>query len=151
VTMGYGIDANMIKPNLWQGSLPPEGSYLSSLGFDVVVFCAQEYQPRVSFFPDIEVIHAPNDDDSSRSITQQELSTAARAAKKVVRAVNQGKKVLVTCLAGRNRSGLVVALALHQLTGMSGEEVVTYIKERRPYALTNSNFVDVLSQIKATV
>lgn len=147
--MGYGIDANMIKVSLWQGAMPPEGTYLSSLGFDVVVFCAQEYQPKASRYPGMEVIHAPNDDDSSRSITQQELSTATRAAKKVVRAINQGKKVLVTCLAGRNRSGLVVALALHQLTGMSGEDAVTYIKECRPYALTNSNFVDILSQIKA--
>jgi len=148
VNMGYGIDANMIKPNLWQGSAPPEGSYLASLGFGLVVFCAQEYQPKASWYPGIEVLHAPNDDDSSRSITQQELSIAAKTAKKVVQAIQGGKKVLVTCIAGRNRSGLVVALALHKLTGMSGEEVVVYIKERRPYALTNSNFVQVLEQIK---
>lgn len=145
--MSYGIDAHMIKHNLWQGSLPPEGTYLSSIGFDVVVFCAKEYQPKPSWYGGMQVIHAPNDDDSSRSITQTELTRAAKAAGKVAKFVSSGKKVLVTCLAGRNRSGLVVALAMHKLTGMSGTEIVDHIQARRPLALTNKNFVEVLQKI----
>lgn len=144
-----GIDAHEMLENLWQGSLPDEGGYLASLGFEVLVLCAKEYQPGGREFPGLTVVHAPYDDDSSREISQYELDTAVKAARAVARAVKQGKPTLVTCVAGRNRSGLVVALAMHKLTGMAGVDIVKRIKAKRPLALTNLGFRKLVEQIRA--
>lgn len=56
-----------------------------------------------------------------------------------------GRKVLVRCQAGLNRSGLVVALALLRM-GYSASEAVALIRERRsPWALYNERFVGLIN------
>ena len=55
-----------------------------------------------------------------------------------------GKRVLIRCQAGWNRSGLVMALVLMR-EGYSAEEAIALIRERRsPNALKNGAFVDFL-------
>ena len=52
----------------------------------------------------------------------------------------KGKKVLIRCQAGLNRSGLVMALVLMR-EGMSAREAIDLIREKRsPWALFNKNF-----------
>ncbi|MFV2121828.1 hypothetical protein ACE14D_26715, partial [Streptomyces sp. Act-28] len=56
-----------------------------------------------------------------------------------------GRPTLVRCFAGYNRSGLVVAHALHVLTGGPASEVIALIRRRRsPWALHNRLFVRYL-------
>lgn len=56
-----------------------------------------------------------------------------------------GKKTLIRCQAGLNRSGLVTALVL-MLDGLSPEEAITLLREKRhEYALCNDDFVDFLT------
>ncbi len=85
-------------------------------GFNVVVLCADEFQParHIIATEDMEVIHAPND-DSENPLTRDQLTVAIAASRVVVKRFKEGKKVLVSCMQGRNRSGLVMALALHRL------------------------------------
>lgn len=60
-----------------------------------------------------------------------------------------GKRVLVRCQAGANRSGLVSALVLIR-EGMNAEQAIALIREKRfSYALFNQNFVTYLMNIKA--
>jgi protein-tyrosine phosphatase len=54
-----------------------------------------------------------------------------------------GKRVLIHCAGGMNRSGLLVAAALIR-TGMRAEEAIELIRARRSGALSNQQFVEHL-------
>lgn len=139
------IDAHEIYPGLWQGSRPPEGEVLRRAGFSMVVLCAEEHQPPVSSFYAIDVLHAPNDD--AQQLTREQKDRAVMAAYRVAQRVREGGRVLVTCWAGWNRSGLVTAITLHFLTGNSGEDCAKRVKNRRPRGLCNAAFVDLLRKL----
>ena len=63
----------------------------------------------------------------------------------VAAAVRDGRRVLVRCSGGLNRSGVVVAEALVQL-GRSPDEAVRTVREARgPWALTNPGFISYLA------
>jgi len=117
------IDAHEVAPKLYVGSVP-----MSSLRwhFDTVVLCAEENQ---DIDTDIETIRAPLDDGR---VTPQLRRTALWAARKVVKHLKAGKRVLVTCTAGINRSSLVAALALMQLGTPAGLAISTIRQRRRP-------------------
>ena len=57
--------------------------------------------------------------------------------------VRSGHRVLSHCGMGFNRSALVAGLILMDM-GMSGPEVVTYLRQRRPGALFNEVFAQYL-------
>lgn len=143
------IDAHHISDGLWQGAVPTPGNIIRDAGFHLLVLCASEYQLPAEDFPGVEVIHAPNEDDDSRPPTREELKIAVQAAERVVEALQAGKKVLVTCWAGRNRSGLVSALALRKHLGLSGLKVITLVQMCRPRALTNTQFEECLARLPA--
>lgn len=147
------VEASEIIPLLWQGSKPPTGPALKAHGFGMVILCAREYQP--DDFPGVKVIHAPND-DVEETPDRETLDEALRAAGWASRAMKQGTKVLVTCQAGLNRSGLVSALTLHRHLGVSGEEAILAVQlGRNPSkiaqdiggALFNEAFCTVLRKL----
>jgi len=123
--------ASRIVDGLWVGAAPPPGDYSGQ--FDVIVFTADEYQPAKDMFPKIRVRHFPYDD--SIRPTERDLMTAWTAAEAVARDMRHGRRVLVTCQMGRNRSAFVAALALHLVTGAPGEEVLTLVRSRRTDAM----------------
>jgi hypothetical protein len=137
--------ANHIDDKLWQGEFPhsDEWGRLSTKGFGAVVLCAQELQPRdeFDFFPGVELILAPMDD---AVLTDEEVAAATFAARRALAYLHRGQRVLVTCAAGRNRSGLVSALVLMMRRGMTGEEAVRRVQSRRKDALTNPSFAAYL-------
>jgi len=116
---------------------------VAKLGFDTLVLCAKENQ-REDLYPGVEVVLAPGDDDVRVNRMMRDLPTWRQAAQIVVERVAAGKKVLVTCMAGLNRSGMVIGLALHQITGWSGEDVVEHIQASRDMALCNDTFADYI-------
>lgn len=126
--------ANQVVPGLWQGGAPATGESVTA---DLLVLCAQEYQPHRQQFPRTHVVRARMADHMP---TPRELSEAVTAAREVVQAIKRGKCVLVTCMAGLNRSGLVTGLALRHM-GYSGPEAVVAIKRARgDFALSNEYF-----------
>lgn len=143
------LDATRIAPGLYQGGKPPTGPEVRQCGFTVLVLTAEEYQPRGAEFPGVYVIHAPND-DSGTPLTAAQWATAVRAGELVAKAIERGERVLVTCQMGRNRSGLVSALALHMLTGISGGEAARIVKAQRANALTNRWFLATLFRVPAS-
>ncbi len=73
-----------------------------------------------------------------------QLAGVMRLAVAACRALDAGRKVLVRCYHGYNRSGLVVAHALVR-RGHSAEEAIRLIRARRsPWALHNELFVEYL-------
>ncbi|MCX5051028.1 MULTISPECIES: dual specificity protein phosphatase family protein [unclassified Streptomyces] len=73
-----------------------------------------------------------------------QLAGVMRLAQAASEALDGGRKVLVRCYHGYNRSGLVVAHALvHR--GYSAEQAIRLIRSHRsPWALHNDLFVDYL-------
>jgi len=51
-----------------------------------------------------------------------------------------GGRVLVHCIAGRNRSGLVSAILAAKLLGLNGEEAFAQVRRARPESFTNKVF-----------
>lgn len=71
-------------------------------------------------------------------------------ADKVATDVRNGKRVLVRCQAGLNRSSLIVGLVLMREYGLSADEAIVWIRENRsPYALFNESFVAYLREVEA--
>ncbi len=149
-------DAAQVAGGLWIGSHPPyhghrcedhDRDYGADLGryFDSVALCATGFQPPAEVYPGAEVIHAPFDD--SLNPTPEEIKQARSCARKVCKIIRSGRSCLVTCMAGRNRSGLVSALALAEASGVHpgvAGEIVR--KARGPLALTNHKFRELLNR-----
>ncbi|MFD5076450.1 protein phosphatase [Streptomyces sp. NPDC058371] len=73
-----------------------------------------------------------------------QLTGVIRLAQAACDALDEGRRVLVRCYHGYNRSGLVVAHALIR-AGRAPDEVIRLIRARRsPWALHNELFVDYL-------
>ena len=140
-----------MHPRLWQGGAPPTGPRVRRAGFDRLVLCAEEYQPEAERFEGVAVFHAPNDD--TFQLTQLQWHGARRASLEVADALRRGEKVLVTCAAGLNRSGLVSAMAMLRLAGTAAdaEAVVAQIQERRFMALCNDAFVELVHDFAGEV
>ena len=140
------IDATRIAPRLHIGSFPPPGTRLP--GVATLILCARELQPPPGAYgKGIEVIRAGFDD--SERPDRATFTRAQAAASIVAERVRAGQRCLVTCALGRNRSGLVVALALHKLTGAPGAFCRRRVQGARPNALTNGAFAAFLDSIPA--
>jgi dual specificity protein phosphatase-like protein len=78
-------------------------------------------------------------------LTAAQLADICELAEKAKAAVNAGRKVLVRCHHGYNRSGLVVVQALVQL-GYQVDDAIFLIRYRRSkWALNNHFFVEYLT------
>jgi hypothetical protein len=141
----HAIDAHRIAPGLYQGSRPPGGLALARLGFSAVVLCAIEHQPDGYRFEAVDVLYAPMQDDG-RPLTPEEWERARTASREVAVRLLSGKRVLVTCSAGLNRSGLVSALTLLRIAprGFTPYDAVRRVQSRRAGALGNPYFVDAI-------
>lgn len=54
---------------------------------------------------------------------------------KVVDWLRRGEPTLVSCLAGRSRSGIACGLVIRQLFDLNGEEALDELRDRRPRAI----------------
>ena len=62
------------------------------------------------------------------------------------RFVDSGGCVVTMCSMGRNRSGLLSALILTRVRGMSGREAGQFVRSKVPEALTNEAFASYLER-----
>ncbi|MCX5070875.1 dual specificity protein phosphatase family protein [Micromonospora lupini] len=130
-----------IIPNLWMG-----GHDYGDLYDPTPAIVAGEFDSVVSLYqrdghgPDAGIPHTVLriiDGD----LDDNELDTVRSIADRVADDVRDGRKVLVRCQAGLNRSGLVVAFTLTRL-GFTPHEAIRRIRRQRsPHALFNAEFV----------
>lgn len=140
------IDAHEMAPNLWQGSVPPRGSQLADEGFNVLVLCAIEYQPESEDFENVRIIRAPFNDCESLSLKDNFI--IANAVNEIAKLLLQGNKILVTCFAGLNRSGLITAMVMNKALNIPGKECIRTIQSKRYLALSNKSFARVVNELK---
>lgn len=145
-----GLDCDHIFRTLWQGAAPETGDRVRAEGFDCLVLCAIEYQPGPENFPGVEVLYVPYEDNQHREIPTEILKRVHAAAREVANRLREYKKVLVTCQAGLNRSGLVSALAIHYLTGVNGRICAERVKKSRDMALFNQRFYSYACTINSS-
>lgn len=135
------LNASSIAKRLWVGGEPPLDRDIA--GFDVLVLCARELQPERVPFHGL-VVRCPIDDYPDHQMLARVAATSRLLAKFIV----NGKRVLVTCSAGLNRSALVAALVISQLTTKSADEIIALIRDRRdPRALYNKHFVELIQSV----
>lgn len=157
-------DKNRVWTRLWVGSRPyaAEVPRLRAEGFTAVTLCAKEHQPVL---PGMLVVRVFLDDKRCDPCegegcaaclltgtvppSPEEIAEAERAALDVASLHRTGRRVLVTCYAGLNRSGLVAALAIRQITGCPGEAALTRVQLDREGALSNSHFAAYLRSLPA--
>lgn len=113
--------------------------------FTMLVLCAEEHQPRMDRFRG--KIVRPAFSDTLRP-NERELARAFAAGKRVASELYMRGRVLVTCQAGLNRSGLVTGLALCFGTRMSGDQIVDAIRRARgDAALGNYAFEKIIRDL----
>lgn len=136
------LDASNISTRLWVGGAPPFDRDLPE--FDMLVLCAAELQPdRIAFHG--TVVRCPIPD---AALSAHDAMRVAVSSRLVAEAISGGRRVLVTCHAGLNRSALVAALALAKLTTMSAAEIIRLIRtNRHPHALHNRHFQSIVRSI----
>jgi len=139
------LDVSRVASKLYIGSAPPVGPELSQAGFDTVLLCAKEYQPRSRDLPQVLVVHCGIDD--SLHPTMAEVDTALEASRIAADRVMRGDRVLISCWLGKNRSGLVMALTLVRVYGLSGREAIEAVRAARPGALFNPAFVALVEEL----
>jgi protein-tyrosine phosphatase len=138
------IDGSRILGNLFQGGIPVEGTHLCKAGFDVLVLAAEEVQPEDWKFPGVHVLRLPMKDEP-KLLTPRQVKLLRSLSREVAWHLERGHRVLVTCRAGLNRSGLIVASTLLRTTTMSPTQVIRLIRQKRsPIALNNPAFVHAI-------
>jgi len=142
------MTASRIAPKLYQGSHPYSVGELHRARIHTLVLCAAELQPDESALPGIEVLRCPYIDvDAPMGLST--LRMVEQTATAVAARVRKQERTLVTCAAGLNRSGLVVALALTKLYGISGSDALLWVRRAREGALFNESFVAILQAMPA--
>jgi len=149
------MDATEVYPNLWQGGLHEFAGWSASphsVRPTLVAF--SDLDRAVVLAPDVGVLIVsppakvlPLDDSGDVQRDMAHLAEASAAADRVAAHLAAGRRVGVFCRAGRNRSGLVAALAIRRLTGWTGAQAMQRVKQLRPFALTNEHFARYLASL----
>jgi len=105
-----------------------------NLPYDVWFHCAKEIDPVFDNPP--AVIEWVKLDDCE--LTPELLELAVNAAAKVIALLENDKSVLISCIEGRNRSALVVALALLQMGYKNPISILRF--KRHAAVLSNQSF-----------
>ncbi|MES9536286.1 MULTISPECIES: dual specificity protein phosphatase family protein [unclassified Actinomadura] len=135
-----------IVPMLWMGG----HYYRDPAGVRTPAVVGREFDLVISLY--VREGHGPDAGVEHRRVevpdgplTAEQIEAVCRAAESVAESVRQGRRVLVRCHSGYNRSGLVIAHAL-TLLGHSTDDAVFLLRYRRSkWALNNSLFVDYLN------
>jgi protein-tyrosine phosphatase len=149
ITLPY-TDCHMITDRLWMGGMPTGIPKLFEK-WDVIVFCAGEYQPHVELPENRNksIMRVPFD-DSANAINNSVAAELHKRAKQLAQMHAEGKNILITCFAGVNRSGLLTALTLRYAFGCDGDEAIYTIQAIRTFALSNKAFCHYIRTTSCT-
>jgi len=136
-----------VYPNLWMGGTddedtigfpPPEEPLITKKDFDTVVTLHAWSNP-VDWF--VREIRQPFQDGEVTEFNEEDLKFLVEL---ICYELELGKNVLVRCLSGLNRSGLLVTMVLMRY-GYSAEETIAHLRETRSeLVLCNKDYVDWL-------
>lgn len=111
-----------------------------------VIFAAVECPP-LSHHSGAHLLHVPLDDKQKMSVKEYvfTVTAAMSIASQLAIDILKGRKVITSCNAGLNRSGLLSAMTLKTITDLSDDDIVSLIRQKRHQAaLCNSTFESML-------
>lgn len=127
-----------------------DGLYISAMplswpnGIDLVIRCNRD-APLPTVPPGCRLIVQPFADQPMEQTTPDpygDLAPSRETLFWLARQANESSRCLVHCYGGRNRSGIVVALALMFRGGMSADDAIARVRERRgptPWGMAMEN------------
>lgn len=138
------------RGELWQGDQTDVEKLIEARNkrIDMVVLTAMNFQPTLPAHYEVVRARLIDEADMSPEAAALTAGIAEFVAADVAECLELGWNVLVSCKAGRNRSGLVVGLALLKAAQLEPDEVVKLVRERRRTpegpALNNPVFVRII-------
>lgn len=148
--------AHQIVDGLWVSAMPAPDWDLDGWGVRLVVTLSEHLPPQAARRfawataggaageGRILFVHWPIEDGPIPA-----WDTCAVVVGTVVDAVGRGWPVLIHCQEGRNRSGLIAALAVRELTGSTGAAAADVVRAARPGMLYNKAFAAALGGLGA--
>lgn len=136
----------LLPGRLWQGGLPVDFGWVREQGIGVVVDLADADTVAPAEQVDgLVYLKSPlvdGDDVPDPALT-------LRLATLVAGLVDDGRRVLVHCTFGRNRSGLLATLVVREVLGLTGEQALAHVQERRRRVVNNEGFARWLRSLPA--
>lgn len=136
----------LVPGRLWHGGCPVDFAWVRASGIDVVLDLADaDAYPPPAELDGLTYLKCPLRDREE----VPDPGVTLRLAELVAGLVEDGHRALVHCTFGRNRSGLLTALVVRALLGLSGREALDYVQQRRDDAVNNDRFAEWLSELPA--
>lgn len=151
-SLANGPHHAVVGDTLWMGgcdySLPERRSWEYSVldddaPFDAVVTMYRDWH-SYGPFKDSRLEHYEYIFSDSR-LDEDMIEKAHLAADRVMSLLDEGKRVMVRCQAGLNRSGLVTTLVMIKYYGFTPENAIRHLRTvRSPWVLCNEHYEDYL-------
>lgn len=121
---------------------------LEAQGFSMLVLTAKGFQPAIELGKSedstLQVIHIPFADD--KEMPDHEIAVMEKMIRKTAdtaaREIEGGGRVLSTCWAGVNRSSLLTAFILRDLTTMPTQAIIDLIRSKRSKGCLNNDLFE---------
>lgn len=144
-------NADLIIPGIWLGNAKAalDGNFLKNNNIQVVFNATKD----LPFHPSIKrQYRVPVDDNLQREEIRNMELWSYEIVVKMLREYKAGRNILVHCHAGMQRSPAIVAMFLIAIMGMTMEQAMAYIKERRPIAFyPSANFGQAVSGFESAL
>jgi hypothetical protein len=136
----------LVEGRLWHGGCPVDFDWARRTGVEVVVDLADaDTYPPADEIDGLTYLKCPLVDHD----TVPDPALTLRLASLVAGLAGDGRRVLVHCTFGRNRSGLLATLVVRELLGVTGAEALAHVQERRHRAVNNEAFAAWLRSLPA--
>jgi hypothetical protein len=127
------VHAQQIIPRLWLGNKTAalDSEFLQRNSIGAVFNCTKEFpfSPHV-----LRKYRVPVDDNLAPVEIAHMEAWGPEIVYKVIAEHKQGMNILIHCHAGMQRSAAVVAMVLIAMTGRSADDIMKFIRQKRPVA-----------------
>ncbi len=134
-----------VLPGLWWSGLPDDWEALRGRVDAVLDLSDPGPGPSSDDLGELTYVKAPLEDGE----TLPEPVLLDHLTGLVVDLVRQGRRVLVHCTFGKNRSGLVMALVVREVLGCDGPTALERVRAVRPRAVNNDALAEWVSALPA--
>ncbi len=136
----------LIPGSLWQGGVPVDFDWVRATRITALIDLADpDTYPPAGATDGLVYLKSPLVDGEE----VPDPAVTLRFATLIAGLVEDGYRVLVHCTFGRNRSGLMASLIVREALGLSGEEAMRYVQERRDGTVNNESFAAWLRSLPA--
>jgi hypothetical protein len=138
--------SELVPGRLWHGGCPVDFDWVRATGIDLVLDVADaDAHPPDGATDGLLYLKCPLVDEGA--LPDQALTLGL--ASLVAGLVRDGRRALVHCTFGRNRSGLMATLVVRELLGLSGAEALAHVRARRRNVANNETFEAWLESLPA--